>query len=63
MDVWEQEFEKFADFPYQLAVLDGTSAKKADTIRYMIGNGLQIIVVNYEVAGGWRRNSLAGIQT
>ena len=31
VDVWEQEFEKFADFPYQLAVLDGTSAKKADT--------------------------------
>lgn len=30
VDVWEQEFEKFADFPYQLAVLDGTSAKKAD---------------------------------
>lgn len=28
VDVWEQEFEKFADFPYQLAVLDGTSAKK-----------------------------------
>lgn len=38
VDVWEQEFEKFADFSYQLAVLDGTSAKKADTIRYMIGN-------------------------
>lgn len=52
VDVWEQEFEKFADFPYQLAVLDGTSAKKADTIRYMIGNGLQIIVVNYESC--WR---------
>lgn len=46
VDVWEQEFEKFADFPYQLAVLDGTSAKKADTIRYMIGNGLQIIVLS-----------------
>ena len=52
VDVWEQEFEKFADYPYQLAVLDGTSAKKADTIRYMIGNGLQIIVVNYESC--WR---------
>ena len=55
VDVWEQEFEKFADFPYQLAVLDGTSAKKADTIRYMIGNGLQIIVVNYESC--WRLES------
>ncbi len=52
VDVWEQEFDKFAAFPYQLAVLDGTSAKKADTIRYMIGTGLQVIVVNYESC--WR---------
>ena len=52
VDVWEQEFEKFAAFNYQLAVLDGNSAKKADTIRYMIGNGLQVIVVNYESC--WR---------
>lgn len=52
VDVWEQEFEKFATFDYQLAVLDGSSAKKADTIRYMIGTGLQVIVVNYESC--WR---------
>lgn len=52
VDVWEQEFDKFADFPYSLAVLDGTTSKKADTIRYMIGNGLQVIVVNYESC--WR---------
>ena len=52
VDVWEQEFEKFAAFPYQLAVLDGTCAKKADTIRYMMGTGLQVIVVNYESC--WR---------
>ncbi len=53
VDVWEQEFEKFADFPYSLAVLhDGSCAKKADVIRNMVGNGLQIIVVNYE--SGWR---------
>jgi len=50
--VWQQEFEKFADFPYQLAVLDGTGNKKADTIRYMVGTGLQVIVVNYESC--WR---------
>lgn len=52
MDVWEQEFDKFSDFPYSLAVLDGTTSKKADTIRYMVGNGLQVIVVNYESC--WR---------
>ena len=52
VDVWDQEFEKFADFPYSLAVLDGTTSKKADTIRYMVGNGLQVIVVNYESC--WR---------
>lgn len=55
VDVWEQEFDKFADFRYQLAVLDGSSAKKADTIRYMIGSGLQVIVVNYESC--WRLES------
>ena len=52
VDVWDQEFGKFAAFNYSLAVLDGSSAKKADTIRYMIGNGLQVIVVNYESC--WR---------
>ncbi len=52
VSVWQQEFEKFAAFPYQLVVLDGTGSKKADTIRYMIGNGLQVIVVNYESC--WR---------
>lgn len=50
--VWQQEFDKFADFPYTLAVLDGDTAKKADTIRCMIGEDLQIVVVNYESC--WR---------
>ena len=53
--VWQQEFDKFAGFPFTLAVLDGGSAKKADTIRYMIGEDLQIIVVNYESC--WRLES------
>lgn len=52
VDVWDEEFRKFADFPYCLAVLDGTGEKKADTIRNMIGTGLQVIVVNYESC--WR---------
>ncbi len=55
VNVWEQEFEKFADFDYTLAILDGSSTKKADTIRHMNGKSLQVIVVNYESA--WRLES------
>jgi SNF2 family DNA or RNA helicase len=50
--VWREEFEKFADFDYALAVLEGTTAKKADTLRHLTGKPLQVAVVNYESA--WR---------
>ena len=50
--VWEEEFQKFAAFPYVLAVLSGSSAKKLDTLRHMNGTALQVVVVNYESA--WR---------
>ncbi|MDR0861316.1 MAG: DEAD/DEAH box helicase family protein, partial [Oscillospiraceae bacterium] len=57
--VWREEFEKFADFNYSLAVLTGTSAKKAEQLRelewYPLRDDpapLQIAVVNYESA--WR---------
>lgn len=52
LGVWEEEYRKFADFPYCLAVLTGISAKKLDTLRHMTGSTLQVIVVNYESA--WR---------
>ena len=52
VDVWDEEFRKFAAFPYTLAVLDGSGEKKADTIRHMGSTGLQVIVVNYESC--WR---------
>lgn len=52
LGVWESEFEKFAAFPYVLALLTGPSAKKLDTLRRMTGPGLQVVVVNYESA--WR---------
>ncbi len=55
VQVWQQEFEKFADFPYSIAVLDGDSGKKADTIRHMSTFGLSAIVVNYESC--WRLES------
>ena len=50
--VWQEEFEKFADFDFALAVLTGSTAKKADTLRHMQGSPLQVAVVNYESA--WR---------
>lgn len=50
--VWEAEFEKFADFENTVAVLEGDTGKKADTLRHMTGGGLQVAVVNYESA--WR---------
>lgn len=52
VQVWQQEFDKFADFPYSLVVLDGDGSKKADTIRHMDSTGLAVIVVNYESC--WR---------
>ena len=52
LGVWEEEFQKFAAFPYALAVLSGSGAKKLDTLRHMNGTALQVVVVNYESA--WR---------
>jgi SNF2 family DNA or RNA helicase len=52
LGVWREEFEKFADFDYRLAVLEGSAAKKIDTLRHMLGSPLQAAVVNYESA--WR---------
>lgn len=50
--VWKSELEKFCSVDYTLAVLDGTLAKKTDTLRNLRGEPLQIAVVNYESA--WR---------
>lgn len=53
LSVWQEEFEKFADFPYTLTVLKGTSAKKKKQLEKLSkGLDLQIVVVNYESA--WR---------
>ena len=52
LGVWLEEFARFANFPYTLQVLQGSGAKKADTLRAMTGPGLLIAVVNYESA--WR---------
>jgi SNF2 family DNA or RNA helicase len=52
LGVWQDEFQKFAAFDYALAMLEGTTARKIDTIRHMNGTALQVLVVNYESA--WR---------
>lgn len=52
LGVWDEEFAKFAAFDHTLAVLTGTGAKKADTLRHMRGTPLQVAVINYESA--WR---------
>src|SRR5574344_1207975 len=52
VSVWDEEFSKFADFNYQLAVLEGSTKKKFDILNHMEGTGLQVAVINYESA--WR---------
>jgi len=52
VSVWDEEFSKFADFDYQLAVLEGSTKKKFDILNHMDGTGLQVAVINYESA--WR---------
>ncbi|MGI6622135.1 MAG: SNF2-related protein [Acetivibrionales bacterium] len=47
LGVWEEEFTKFADFDYSLAVLEGSAAKKIDTLRHMRGSPLQVAVITY----------------
>ncbi|MEG1870226.1 MAG: SNF2-related protein, partial [Oscillospiraceae bacterium] len=50
--VWQEEFEKFAEFPYTLTVLKGSSAQKKEQLKQQKAEGLEIIVINYESA--WR---------
>ena len=50
--VWEQEFQKFCQVPYKLMPLNDKVSNKIQAIRYMEGEALQVIVVNYESA--WR---------
>ena len=52
LGVWEEEFDKFADFPYSLTILKGTVAKKKEQLTKLPDEGLQVVVVNYESA--WR---------
>ena len=58
LGVWQEEFQKFADYPYSLAILNGTGSKKSENLRQLSTNGLLVGVINYESA--WRlENELA----
>ena len=48
VSVWEEEFRKFADFPYSLSVLQGSSAKKVEALKAIPHRGLEVAVVNYD---------------
>ena len=58
LGVWEEEFTRFADYPYNLVILNGSSAKKKDQLSHLqsasksLASDIQIVVVNYESA--WR---------
>lgn len=52
VNVWLEELQKFAAFPYNAVILEGTMQKKQDAIDHMTGEVLQIVIVNYESA--WR---------
>lgn len=46
--VWEDEFLKFADFPYSLKILTGSSTNKAKQLKTIPRNGLEVAVINYD---------------
>lgn len=46
--VWDEEFSKFAAFPYSLSVLIGSSSKKVELLKSIHNSGLEIAVVNYD---------------
>ena len=52
LSVWAVEFKRFADFDYELVVLDGPGKKKQEQLKDANGDKLQVVVVNYESA--WR---------
>ena len=52
LSVWEEEYARFAHYPYGLTVLSGSCENKAGILRGLQPGGLQIVLVNYESA--WR---------
>ena len=55
LSVWEEEFEKTADFPYQMTILSGSTENKRKQLYEAAtdeSSGLHVVAVNYESV--WR---------
>lgn len=56
--VWPKEFDAYADFPYQVKSLEGSTTKRKQTLSSWKANEsvLQVAVINYE--GSWRMDDV-----
>ena len=59
VNVWEDEFSKFADFQYSLSILTGSSTNKIKVLKCISCQGLEIAVVNYDSVGLIEKELLA----
>ena len=50
--VWEKEFEAYAAFLYTARMLTGSHIKRSQALANMNGNGLLVVIINYESV--WR---------
>lgn len=55
LSVWQEEFARFASFPFSLTVLSGPAQRKKQLLRTVTTDRLDIKVINYESA--WRLKS------
>lgn len=58
LEVWDEGYNKFANFPYTLTLLKGSCSEKAEMLEEISDEGLQIVVVNYESAWKLERELL-----
>jgi len=52
LSVWQEEFARFASFPFSLTVLSGPAQRKKQLLRTVTTDRLDVKVINYESA--WR---------
>ena len=48
VSVWQEEFKKYADFSYQLTMLEGSSERKKQKLKTALNQDLQVMVINYD---------------
>lgn len=59
LGVWRDEIARFADYPTEVVVLQGTMDKKRSLIPQKDSEALQVVVVNYESAWRMERDLLS----